>query len=259
MKRTMLFLAFGILGGLLFASSAMATHVRPQAGVQFRVPIVIAYNACNAASANRTHGPALTAPSCNPAVQRSNWLTTGTVDANGFASQGTAFAKITVCPNGTTASGICSTPAGMSVPDVRIESRGTDVRCKVGTTGGQGNCQGGALSDYIGGVEGNAQIRITDHHNSATAGGTGDTATVVDLPFPVHGQCVANPAGTSANAIGGTCSVLTHANGVVPGAVVPAKRANVQISAIQIFDGGQSGVAGAPDATVFGEQGIFIP
>ncbi len=258
MKRITLFLAFGVLGTLLFAGSASASHVRPNAGAVFRVPIVIAYKACNPATANRTHGPALTAPSCNPAVQASNWLTSGTTDANGFAPQGVAFAKIIVCPSGTTASGNCSSPAGMSAPDVRIESNGTDVRCKVGGPS-QARCEGGQYSDYTGQVEGNATIRITDHHNSATAGGTGETATVVDLPFPVIGQCAANPAGGSTTAIGGTCSVLTSANGVVPGAVVPNKRANVQISTIQIFDGGQSGVAEAPDATLFGEQGIVIP
>jgi hypothetical protein len=265
MKRITLFLALGTLGALLFTSSALATHVRPQAGAQFRVPIVLAYDECvPGVGNNKSHGPTLTAPSCNRAPaqndngQTSNWLTSGTVDANTFNSSGVAFAKITVCANGTTGTGTCSTPAGMSVPDVRIESNGTDIRCKVGSPT-QSNCEGGALSDYTGQVEGNAQIRITDHHNNTTAGGTGETATVIDLPFPVNGQCAANPAGGGPMVIGGTCNVLTRANAVVPGAVNPAKRANVQISAIEIHDGGQGGVAGAPDATLFGQQGIFIP
>jgi len=255
MRRIPLFLALGTLAGLLIASNAFATHVRPNGGAQFRVPLVVSYKACGVP--NRTHGPALSAPSCNPARESSNWLTSGTTDANGFASQGVAFAKITVCASGTS-TGTCSTPAGMSVPDVRIESKGTDIRCKVGGPT-QANCEGGALSDYVGQVQGNATIRITDHHNSVTPGGTGDTATVTDLPFPVIAGCAANPAGGNAMAIGGTCNVVTHANGVVPGAVVPNKRANVEIGQIQISDGGQAGVAGAGDATLYGVQGIFIP
>jgi hypothetical protein len=253
--------SMGIMCALVPAS-ALASHVRPAAGAAFRVPIVVAFQQCN--TPNRTHGPSLTAPSCNPARQASSWLTVGTTDANGYPSSSSAFAKINVCPSGNTTTGICSTPT-MSGEDVRIESKGTDVRCRVGGPT-QTNCEGGALSDYTGQLQGNATIRITDHHNCLGAGGTGctgDTATVSDLPFPVNGQCAANPANngtfTGPLAIGGTCTTLTSANATVPGAVVPAKRANVEITQILIFDGGQGGVAGAPDATLFGVQGIFIP
>jgi len=255
-KRILLALGLSALVGMVAASSAMATHVRPQAGVQFRVPTVVAYNACAAGSANRTHGPALTAPSCNPPVQSSNWLTVGTTDANGFASQSVGFVKITVCANGTTASGPCSTPAGMTAPDVRLQGSVTDVRCKVGGPS-QSSCEGGALTDYTGQIQANATIRITDHHNSTTAGGTGETATVVDLPFPVTANCTAT--GTNSTTVGATCAVVTRANAVVPGAVTPGKRANVEIGQIKVFDGGQGGIAGAPDATLFEVQGIFIP
>jgi len=258
-KRILLTLALSALVGMVAASSAMATHVRPQAGAQFRVPTVVAFNECvPGVGNNRTHGPTLTAPSCNPPVQTSSWLTVGTLDANGFNSSSVGFVKITVCANGTTATGTCSTPAGMTVPDVRLELNITDVRCKVGGPS-QSNCEGGALSDYVGAVQGNAEIRITDHHNNVTAGGTGDTATVIDLPFPVNANCAANASGGTATTIGGTCNVLTRANAVVPGSVSPAKRANVEVDQVKVFDGGQGGVAGAPDATLFEVQGIFIP
>jgi len=251
MKRLTLFVAFGTLGAMLFASSAQATHPRPAAGAQFRVPIVIAYTQC-VAPTNRFHGPALSSPSCNrgtdtDAGQTSNWLTTGGGAAPAPAAAGSAFVKVTVCVSGTTATGTCSTPPAMSVPDVRIESNGTQILCKVGAPT-QSSCSGGAFSTYNGQVEGDATIRITDHHNNVTAGGTGDTATVLDLPFPVSANCTA-----------GTCNVVTHANGVVPGAVQPAKRGNVEIRHLQIFDGGQSGIANAPDESLFATQGIFIP
>ncbi len=255
-KRILLTLGLSALVGMVAASSAMATHVRPQAGAQFRVPTVIAFNEC--LSPNRTHGPALSAPSCNPPVQTSNWLTVGTQDANGFPSQSSGFVKITVCTTGTTATGTCSTPPGMTSPDVRLETNILDVRCKVGGPT-QANCQGGALSDYTGQVQGNVELRITDHHNSTTPGGTGDTATVQDLPFPWAAGCVANASGGSADAIGGTCNVVTRWNAVRPGSVVTNKRANIEIDQVKVFDGGQTGVAGASDATLFEVQGLFIP
>lgn len=259
-KRMALALALGSVMALAVSSVAQATHVRPQGAAQFRVPMVIAYNAC-ALPGNRTHGPALSFPSCAPPVQASDWLTVGTTDANTFAPQSNGSVSITVCPAGTTGTGACSTPAGMSVPDVRLAGSATDVRCRVGLSGGQGQCEGAALSDYTGEVEANAQIRITDHHNNATPGGTGDTATVIDVPFPVVVDCSANPAGGTATAIGGTCSVITRANAVVPGAVVPTKRANVEIGQVFVLDGGQDGLTASTtdNQDHFGRQGIFIP
>jgi hypothetical protein len=261
-KRILLLLALGALVGMVAAATAFASHVRPSAGAQLRVPLVPAYQQCgDNETPNRTHGPALTFPSCNPPKQVSGWLTIGTTDANGFTSQSSGFLKVTVCNNGTTTTGICSTPSGMTAPDVRLELNITDVRCKVGTGGGQSGCEGGQYSDYGGGsqVQGTANIRITDHHNSTVAGGTGDAATVIDVPFPVSAACAFNPAGGTATAIGGTCSTVTRANAVIPGSVVAGKRANVEIGQLVVMDGGQAGIASAPDATTFEVQGIFIP
>jgi len=259
-KRMALALALGSVMALAVSSVAQATHVRPQGAVQFRVPMVVAYNAC-ALPGNRTHGPALSFPSCAPPVQASDWLTVGTTDANTFAPQSNGSVQVTVCPNGTVA-GACSTPPGMSAPDVRLAGSATDVRCRVGTTGGQGQCEGGALSDYQGDIEANANIRITDHHNNVTPGGTGDTATVIDIPFPVVVPCNEVPLGGPASTtIGGSCSIVTRANAVVPGAVVPTKRANIEIGQIYALDGGQDGVtlSTSDNQDHFARQGIFIP
>jgi hypothetical protein len=256
MKKILLMLGLSALVGMVAASSAMATHVRPAAGAAFRVPTVISFKPCT--TPNRTHASPLTAPSCNPPVQTSDWLTVGTPDANGFNASSGGFVKVNVCPNGTTASGACSTPPGMTIPDVRLEGSVTDVRCRVGGPT-QAGCEGGALSDYVGQTQTTATLRITDHHNSTTPGGTGDTATVVDVPFSFSAQCSVNATGGSATAIGGSCKVLTSANTVAPGYFISGKRANVEINQFKVFDGGQTGSAGAANATLFSAQGLFIP
>jgi hypothetical protein len=143
--------------------------------------------------------------------------------------------------------------------DVKIAANATDIRCKAGTSAGCGsaNTDNAAVPDYKGELQGNAQIRITDHFNGPV-GGTGgtDPATVQDLPFPVTSPC-ANSASTT---IGGTCAVTTSANAVLPGAVQDNKRAIVEIQQIQISDGGTDGVAlTTGDNTLFGTQGIWIP
>ncbi len=231
-------------------------YPRPQAGAQFRVALVVAYRQCTAP--NRTHGPALNGPSCNPALPLSPWLTVGTMEANGFPQQMSGHFRLTVCKDGTTATGICSTPPAMTAPDVRAEVEVTDVRCVVGSPS-QSSCEGAALSDYEGELEGEFAFRATDRHNSTSPGGTGDPATMVDLPFPVTVPCVANPAGATPTAIGGTCATVTRLNAIVPGGIQSRKRGNWQIEPLRVFDGGQGGIAGAPDETPFLRQGIFIP
>ncbi len=92
---------------------------------------------------------------------------------------------------------------------------------------------------------------------SLTAAGSALTtaATVTDIPFPVNGTC----ANTLSTGIGGQCDTHTTANAVVPGSAKNTQRAVVEISQLQVFDGGVSGTAGAADATLFEVQGIFIP
>jgi hypothetical protein len=260
--KAILAAALGSLIALLAVSSAFASHVRPAAGAAFRVPIVIAYNACAVGSGNASHNAPLAVSSCTPPVQASQWLTSGSEATGGstpYAAQGSGFVKITVCPSGTAGSAVCASgPSTMGTnTDVRLEASGTDIRCKVGGPT-QSSCEGGQYSDYVGQVEGNATIRITDHFNTCGTN-TSCTATAQDLPFPVDTNCVADPAGANALAKGGRCQVLTSANGVVPGSVPPGKRGNVEIGQIKIFDGGQGGVAASPDATTYGIQGIFIP
>src|SRR5688572_31897628 len=79
---------------LVAAQFASATHPRPKGATPLRVSLVPAYQACT--TPNRTHGPPLAFPSCNPPVQASPNLTTGTPDANGAPANGVAWAKLDV-------------------------------------------------------------------------------------------------------------------------------------------------------------------
>jgi hypothetical protein len=236
-------LALGAVGIMVMASMASATHPRPKGATPLRVSLVPAYNACT--TPNRTHGPPLAFPSCNPPVQSSSAITVGTPDANGAAANMTGFVKLDVKV------GVVGPPDDS---DVNITANISDVRCKAGTTAcGNANAADGA--DYTGQVQGNATIRITDHYNAVAPGGGTDAATVVDIPFPVPATC-ANTASTSE---GGLCTANTSANATVPGAVLDAKRANIEVGQITITDGGADGQNGTTPNTVAFIQGIFIP
>jgi hypothetical protein len=243
-------LALGALGMMVVATAANATHPRPKGATPLRASLVPAYNACTAP--NRTHGTPLAFPSCNPPVQTSTSLTIGSPDANGAAANSVGFIKIGVV------AGAAGPPEDS---DVNITANITDVRCKAGVAAcGAANAADGA--DYTGEVQGNATIRITDHWNAVAPGGGPDAATVIDIPFPVNAPCTA----TASTAIGSTCAVVTTANAVVGGpgpwadpTVKDTKRANIEISQLQIFDGGTDGVVATAPNTLFEVQGIFIP
>jgi len=247
-KRTALplALALGALGAMVFASVASATHPRPLAASPIVASLVPAFNECTG-TGNRTHGPPLVFPSCNPPVQTSNNITIGTFDANGANSNFKGSIRLSVK---------VGVPGPPEDSDVKIVASMTDVRCKAGNAAcGAANAADGA--DYTGEVQGNALIRITDHWNAVAPGGGPDAATVQDIPFPVNATCAA----TASTAIGSTCAVNTTANAVLPGVPVKdGKRANVEIQQLQISDGGPDGVNGTPTGnTLFAVQGIFIP
>jgi hypothetical protein len=227
------------LGTLLLSSQlSSASHVRPKGATPFRASMVPAFKQCTVA--NRTHGAPLAFPSCNPPVQTSSFLTVGSPDANGAPANGVANVLLKVKIT--------------SPEDVIIQSTGTDVRCLPGgpaASCGTANATDGP--DYTGEVQGNATIRISDHYNGP---GLNEAATVVDIPFPVNGTCAA----TAATNVGGTCGVDTTANAVVPGSVKDTQRGIVEITQLQIFDGGSDGLASTTaDNTLYAVQGIFIP
>jgi hypothetical protein len=235
----------------VYAESVGLGYPRPQAAAQLRVPLMVAYKECTAP--NKFHAPPLDGPSCDPALQESDFLTVGIAPA-----RGAGLVKVTVCSSGTTASGICSTPSGMTAPDLRLESSLADVRCRIGAPA-QPNCEPAAGgSDYTGQVQAKLKIRITDKHNSPTSGGSGEagTATSVSLSFTLG--CANNPAADPFQ-IGGTCAAVTRANAVAPGSVSGGKRSNWELGRIEVFDGGADGLAATADNTLYETQGVVVP
>jgi hypothetical protein len=237
-------LAIASVAVMAFGSTtANSVHVRPLGATPILVSMAVAYNP--AGCTNRTHGGGLPFPSCNPPVMTSPNLTIGTPPANGAPAQGTGSIRVDVCP-----------VPGCAAPNVRLEGHSKDVRCKPGNAICSGtNTADGA--DYIGELQGTAQVRITDHNNPTppcTPTPACSTATVQDIPFPVTVQCTATDA-----SIGAACDIVTTANSVVPNAVTANAQGNVGIAQIQVFDGGTDGSANTPPNSLFSVQGIFIP
>jgi hypothetical protein len=244
MIRRRKLVGIAVLGGalatvFLAAQLSSASHVRPKGASPFRSSMVPAFKQC-IPPGNRQHGAPLVFASCSPPVQESNFLTIGSPDANGAGANSTGYVLLRV--------------KSTSPEDVLIDSVGTDVRCKPGGPAAFcSNANAADGPDYSGGLQGNASIRISDHYNGTSLN---EAATVQDIPFPVNGSCAATPTATN---IGATCSTHTSANAVVSGSVKDTQRGVVEISQLQIKDGGSSGASGAPDATLFSVEGIFIP
>jgi hypothetical protein len=235
--------AFGAVALMILGQAARATHPRPLSASPMRVSLVPAYEECT--SPNRTHGPPLDSPSCNPPVQSSRYLTIGTFDANGADARSEGFVKVAVR---------VGVPGPPNDSEVIITGRVTDVRCKMGTSAcGNVNSAGGA--DYTGELQGNATIRITDHFNSVDPGGGTDPATVVDVPFPINMSC----GSTADTSIGGVCDINQYCP--LPQSCGPrdGDRTVVGITQLQVFDGGPDGVVATEDNTLFMNQGVFIP
>ena len=117
---------------------------RPKGATPIRVSLVPAYSACT--SPNRTHGPGLAFPSCNPPVRSSSTLTVGTPDANGAAANSTSSLRFNVI------AGNASTTADEA--DVGLTVAVNDVRNHP------------ALTDYAGRLMVGVNLRITDNQNA---------------------------------------------------------------------------------------------
>ena len=239
-KRKMvlpLALAVGALGLMAVSQVASGSHVRPKGATPLRASLVPSFKACG--TPNRTHGAPLAFPSCNPPVQSSNFLTVGTPDNNGAASNSIGSILLKV--------------KSTSPEDVIIQSSITDVRCLPATSASVCSSANAADGpDYSGELQGTATIRISDHYNGPSLT---EAATVIDIPFPVNATCV----NTAATTVGGTCTTNTTANAVVPGSVKDTQRAVVEVGQLQINDGGADGLVSTADNTLFEVQGIFIP
>jgi glucose/arabinose dehydrogenase/PKD repeat protein len=206
-------------------------YARPRGAAYAHVSLVPAYRACG--SPNRTHGSPLAFGSCTPAVQRSDQVTVGTPDANGNGVRSLGSVTLTVIV------GIPSTPDDEA--DLRIATSITDVRKK------------SDLSDYTGEVQTVLNLRLTDR--IATPNGD-EPQTLQDVPFRVTVPC----APTDSTTVGSTCSLITSADTVMPGAAPEAKRSIWALDRVEVFDGGPDGDADTTgDNALFATQGVFVP
>ena len=208
---------------------------RPGGATPLRVSMVPAYKQCT--SPNSTHVAPLDEPSCTPAVQESALLTTSTI------GRGLASAYLYAIPG--------NTGTGADEADFSISASATDVLNKVGGT------------DYTGKVILTTQMRVTDHSNgySGEEGGT-----VQDAQFSVPFDCVTTPE----PALGGSCSVTTTADTLLPNFVKETKRTIISTFSFNLLDAGADGSitppsgacplsCGSGDEKLFLTQGVFTP
>ena len=203
-------------------------YPRPKGASPLRASLVPGYQPCT--TPNRTHGAPLSSGSCTPPALTSSHLTLGTPDANGKVARSVGSAQLNAVVGNPT------TPADEA--DLRFAIAISDVR------------RSGNLADYTGQLQVNVPMRITDRDN-----GPGQTGTVADSSFKVTVPCTATADPDS----GSTCSIVTTADSVAPGAIKEGKRAIWQLGQIKVDDGGPDGVASTQDNSPFLVQGVFVP
>lgn len=234
-----------VLGCLLIAAPAQATHPRPKSASPIKMPLVPAYNQCVAPT--RTHGPPLAFGSCNPPAQTSAQATVGTPDALGGGANSTGNLRLKHVP----CLDNCPSP---TFGDVLVDIALNDVRCvPTGARCGTPNASGPA--DYSGEMRFSFTVRLTDHWNGTAPGGGTDAATVQDFAMGLPGAC----AQSGSTSTGSTCNWHTSLNAHFPGSVREA-RAIWALDAVRIYDGGADGEGDTTaDNTVFARPGVFIP
>jgi TolB protein len=207
------------------ATQAPAGYPRPKGATPIRVPLVPGFRKCNAP--DRQHGGSLSFPSCSIPTPLSTYLTVGTPDANGRGAKETGWVRFNAIP------GNPATPADEA--DIQLETHVEDVRDKL------------RLSDYIAELRVAVSVRLTDRS---------PFQTVSDFEFGWSVPCTATADAT----IGSTCSSVTSADAVLPGAVREGARPIWQLGQVQVSDGGEDGVGSTTaDNTPFLKQGIFVP
>ena len=189
-------------------------YPRPGGATPLRVPLVPAFAACT--SPNTSHVGPLSSGSCAPPARQSALLTTSTTGL------GAGSAQLAVLP------GNVGTDADEA--DVELRASATDVRRA--SDGG----------DYTGQLLLRTLLRVTDRANGAA--GT-VSATVQDLRFDVPFGCLAT-AGTA----GGSCTLSTTADTLVPGFAREGKRTVIASQGLEVMDAGPDGIvtpaSGAP-------------
>jgi hypothetical protein len=211
---------------------------RPKGASPTRVSLVPAFNRCT--SGNRTHGGPLSSPSCAPPQQSSSVLTIGSPDVNGSQANFTGSARFTAI--------VGSSATDLDEADVRIQVTLADIRNKP------------SLTDYVGRLLVQSDLQITDNSNAPE---TPEPGTVQTIKYRAPVDCVA----TALTTIGGSCSLSTTADTLVPGTVIEGRRSIWQLGQVEVLDAGPNGtgyancppVCGDGDETTFLREGVFVP
>jgi Tol biopolymer transport system component len=210
-------------------------YPRPKGATPFQTYLAVAYKPCT--SPNEQHGSPLAVLSCTPPQQASDFLTVGTLDANGQAAKAVGSVRYDVKP-GTTVN-----PADDA--DVKMAISIKDVRMK------------SDLSDYSGELQVSSSRRITDKDNTPAPDGTTGAATTQDTPLSITVPCAST---TADDTIGSLCALSTTADAIVAGQVKEEMRSNWELGQVQVYDGGADADASTlSDNTLFMDQGVFVP
>jgi hypothetical protein len=200
---------------------------RPKGATPTYLPLAPAFTPCT--SPNRQHAPSMPFPSCNPPTQTSPLLTIGTPDTNFLPSQANkSFVQLRT-------TGVAG---GADDSDVVVTASLDDVR----------NTSG--LTDYAGELQVVVTLNITDKDPVNNL-----PSTLAPLPFKATIPC----APTVSTTIGSLCSVITTADTLIPGMVPEGRRANWEIGALEVHDGGPDGLASTAPNNVFEKQSLFVP
>jgi len=211
-------------------AAAHPGYPRPREAQSVRLSLVPAYRECT--EPNRQHGPPLAYPSCAPPRRESGDLTLGTPDANGRVAHSDSSVRLAVTVGNPV------TPADEA--DVRMHVSVNDVRRAAG------------LSDYAGDLQAVANVRITDRRNGTELD---EPATAVDIPLRATVPCTE----TASDATGGSCSLTSSFDAVLPGTVPEGARSVWELGALEVLDGGPDGDSGTQPNAVFARQGLFVP
>ena len=222
------------------SSIGQASHIRPKGATPIRESLVPAYRPC--AVPNRTHQGPLALPSCNPPVNTSPNLTTGTADSNGLPANMTSGVRLDML-----------IPPAVGAPDLLFQVVINDQYCRVVLP----TCTntGESLDDFVGGLNVHFEFRVSDHANATSGGTFVDPATVVDFPIDLNISCVAVGPGSP----GGQCTVVTGMNAIVPGSVPSAKRSIWEVTQLFVQDGGSDGNPATTPNDTWLVRGLFQP
>ncbi len=193
------------------------SYARPGSATPLRVPLVPAYGECT--TPNTVHVLPLALASCDPPALQSSLLTTSN------AGRGSGFVRLrALAGNSTTAADEADIDLTVFANDVIRTADGTD---------------------FTGQLPVRTTLRITDRANGFFEN---EAATATDVPFSAPVDCVSTPNPSA----GGSCSLSTSADTLVPGFAREGKRAVMSALSVELLDRG-------PDDTITPVSGACPP